>query len=228
MPNKAPIIICGCPGGGTSYTTRLLRYCGFSAGLDSGDLRDRKFHESLFFKNINKEILTKNKIPKIIWDTKDLPRAEAVFSSDKTVENIYKNIFLKNKDSFKSNIASSYGSPAEGEVWGWKDPRNSITLPFWLKVFPEAKVLFIKKTPKEGAVGKSKSGIAFLSSDEKLREFYFMPPYFNKNIDHLSVNFEEIVGNHKDFNNLLRWMELETLDHEGFRNLLETSKFEGL
>ena len=27
--------------------------------------------------------------------------------------------------------------------WGWKDPRNSLTLPLWLRVFPEAKVLHI-------------------------------------------------------------------------------------
>jgi hypothetical protein len=27
--------------------------------------------------------------------------------------------------------------------WGWKDPRSTITLPFWLDVFPEAKVIHI-------------------------------------------------------------------------------------
>jgi hypothetical protein len=29
--------------------------------------------------------------------------------------------------------------------WGWKDPRNTFTLPVWRKVFPEAKVLFIER-----------------------------------------------------------------------------------
>jgi len=27
--------------------------------------------------------------------------------------------------------------------WGWKDPRNTFTLPVWLKIFPEAKVLHV-------------------------------------------------------------------------------------
>ncbi len=27
--------------------------------------------------------------------------------------------------------------------WGWKDPRNTITLPFWLKYFPDMKVIHI-------------------------------------------------------------------------------------
>ena len=29
------------------------------------------------------------------------------------------------------------------ESWGWKDPRNSFTLPIWLDVFPDARVLHI-------------------------------------------------------------------------------------
>jgi hypothetical protein len=28
-------------------------------------------------------------------------------------------------------------------AWGWKDPRNSITLPVWLKLFPDARVIHI-------------------------------------------------------------------------------------
>lgn len=29
--------------------------------------------------------------------------------------------------------------------WGWKDPRNTFTLPFWLKLFPQAKVIHISR-----------------------------------------------------------------------------------
>lgn len=31
------------------------------------------------------------------------------------------------------------------EPWGWKDPRNTYTLPLWLKIFPDAKVLHIMR-----------------------------------------------------------------------------------
>jgi hypothetical protein len=27
--------------------------------------------------------------------------------------------------------------------WGWKDPRNSVTLPIWLSLFPQAKVIHV-------------------------------------------------------------------------------------
>jgi hypothetical protein len=29
--------------------------------------------------------------------------------------------------------------------WGWKDPRNSITLPFWLDIFPGARVIHVRR-----------------------------------------------------------------------------------
>ena len=29
------------------------------------------------------------------------------------------------------------------EVWGWKDPRTTYTLPFWLRLFPDARVIHI-------------------------------------------------------------------------------------
>ena len=29
------------------------------------------------------------------------------------------------------------------QPWGWKDPRNVFTLPLWLRVFPEAKIIYI-------------------------------------------------------------------------------------
>lgn len=29
------------------------------------------------------------------------------------------------------------------EAWGWKDPRNSYTLPIWLDIFPNAKVIHV-------------------------------------------------------------------------------------
>ena len=36
-------------------------------------------------------------------------------------------------------------------VWGWKDPRNSLTLPFWLNVLPGLKTLIMVRNPLEAA-----------------------------------------------------------------------------
>ena len=36
-------------------------------------------------------------------------------------------------------------------VWGWKDPRNSLTLPFWQDLLPGLKTLIIVRNPLEVA-----------------------------------------------------------------------------
>ena len=37
------------------------------------------------------------------------------------------------------------------ELWGWKDPRNSLTLPFWQKLLPGMKTLIMVRNPLEVA-----------------------------------------------------------------------------
>lgn len=40
------------------------------------------------------------------------------------------------------------GAAGPGGPWGWKDPRNSLTLPFWLMLFPQAGVLHVRRDPE--------------------------------------------------------------------------------
>jgi hypothetical protein len=45
------------------------------------------------------------------------------------------------------------GKPPGDGVWGWKDPRTSVTLPFWLRLFPDARILHVRRDPE--AVARS-------------------------------------------------------------------------
>ena len=50
------------------------------------------------------------------------------------------------------------------EPWGWKDPRNSLTLPFWTHLIPNLKVLIVLRNPLEVAQSlhtRNFSSIAF-------------------------------------------------------------------
>ena len=50
------------------------------------------------------------------------------------------------------------------EPWGWKDPRNSLTLPFWTHLIPNLKVLIVLRNPIEAAQSlhmRNFSSIAF-------------------------------------------------------------------
>ncbi len=46
-------------------------------------------------------------------------------------------------DSFLSPVPAAYSGP-----WGWKDPRNSVTLPLWLDLFPDARVIHVRRDPE--------------------------------------------------------------------------------
>lgn len=43
-------------------------------------------------------------------------------------------------------------------VWGWKDPRSSLTLPFWSHLIPELKTIICLRNPVEVAASLSKRG----------------------------------------------------------------------
>lgn len=36
--------------------------------------------------------------------------------------------------------------PLDMSAWGWKDPRNSLTLPYWLRLFPDARILHVRRS----------------------------------------------------------------------------------
>ena len=53
---------------------------------------------------------------------------------------------------------------SQHEPWGWKDPRNSLTLPFWTHLMPNLKVLIVLRNPLEVAQSlhtRNFSSIAF-------------------------------------------------------------------
>lgn len=64
------------------------------------------------------------------------------------------------KEWFESEAARRVRAKAERllrefegrEPWGWKDPRNSATLPFWLHLFPDLKIVVCLRHPKEVAL----------------------------------------------------------------------------
>ncbi len=46
------------------------------------------------------------------------------------------------------------------EWWGWKDPRNSLTMPFWIDLLPDMKVVVCVRNPFEVANSLRKRGIS--------------------------------------------------------------------
>lgn len=58
--------------------------------------------------------------------------------------------------------------------WGWKDPRNTLTLKMWLSVFPNAQVIYVKRDAQAIAQSlKKRNGVPGEVFDERLNDFDF-------------------------------------------------------
>ncbi len=136
-----PVIFIGAHRSGTSMLGRLLE----QAGLFVGTWKDSN-NESIFFQNLNK------------WQ---LRQCGARWDTPKSIEYLFSNNFLiEAAEAYINNILSSIraiqflgprryflkGGISRLDIpWGWKDPRNTFTLPLWLRIFPEAKIIHIER-----------------------------------------------------------------------------------
>lgn len=58
------------------------------------------------------------------------------------------------------------------EPWGWKDPRNALTLPFWRSLIPDLKVVVCLRNPMEVAASLQKRGYSSRRFSLRLWETY--------------------------------------------------------
>ncbi len=131
----APIVVIGMHRSGTSLVTRILRAAGVDMGAD-GNVHD----ESELFLGLNQEIF---RAAHAEWDW---PLALLPALED---EALCRNLVARLEEALRSKEARAFAGRRFGRVdllsredrWGWKDPRNTGTLPLWRKVFPEARVV---------------------------------------------------------------------------------------
>ena len=232
---KPPVIICGCHGGGTSYVTKMLRYAGFFAGDDAGDITNRKVHESRAFSKCNEwilqEINPEGSFGMRTVDQEEWKKYYERYQDQALFESIQQRIptkqILNTYWGGRKKLLLKRLTTLDNVVWGWKDPRNSLTLAFWKEIFPKAKILIIKRLHEADKKGKSVSGSWFkYESTAYVRDIYMNPQALDEEKDdHFFFNFED-VGNKDAFNQLLTWIELPNLNTQQFEDLLIKSKYE--
>ena len=118
--------------------TRLLHTCGLYLGSESELMpaqadNPEGFWEHLGFVALNDELL--NELGGA-WDLP--PKANENFADPRLDP-------LRMKARLLTERFNSAG------VWGWKDPRNSLTLPFWQDLLPKLKTLIVVRNPLEVA-----------------------------------------------------------------------------
>lgn len=131
--------IAGMHRSGTSMVSHLLEKCGMYLG-ESSELMPPSadnpagFWENLEFVALNDELLSETGAA---WDAP--PSEQTDWSAPHFA-------------AISAKARSLAGRLSSRSFWGWKDPRNSLTLPFWLRLVPSLKVIICLRHPLEVAV----------------------------------------------------------------------------
>jgi hypothetical protein len=124
---------------GTSALVRSLNEMGLYIGYDL-----EPNAEARYFLNLNEELL---RMVGARWDNPEnlrqvLKDEDLVLWLSKWLESkmtgLDISLYLSKPGWLKYRDIRNYP-----RVWGWKDPRNTLTLPIWLKLFPDAKVIHV-------------------------------------------------------------------------------------
>jgi GT2 family glycosyltransferase/glycosyltransferase involved in cell wall biosynthesis len=157
--SQTVICIAGAHRSGTSMVTRLLHRCGLELGPESDLMPPQAdnpegFWEHLEFVDLNEELL--NALGGA-WDLP--PKADESFTHARL-------------DPLRMKARLLIERFESARVWGWKDPRNSLTLPFWQDLLPGLKTLIVVRNPLEVAYSmRERNGTSF-SLGLRLWEIY--------------------------------------------------------
>lgn len=221
-----PVIILGAHGGGTSYITKLLRMQSFNAGLDCCPIKDRKTHECRGLNRINKRIIdlmgisgqhSSGRTNEVIAEYRAYYQSPHRTTIEQTVDSIMQSV----------NWCEFFGKDYQISAWGWKDPRNSITLEHWLRLFPKAKVLIISKSQKAGPANSASGNWFKNQALGDTIKFYVNPPGLRATRNHFTIKFERTVDDCAYFVRICKFIGLPPPGSErAYRQLLEASSLE--
>jgi len=131
-----PVAIVGMHRSGTSMVAKLLQQAGLNLGDDARLMppaaeNPEGFYEHLEFVRLNDEVLN---VAGAGWDCP--PTAEFDWNDEAL-------------DPYRER-ARQLAAPLQERVpWGWKDPRTSLTLPFWRGVFGPLQTVAVVRNPLE-------------------------------------------------------------------------------
>jgi hypothetical protein len=137
---------------GTSMVTNLLRLCGLQLGPE-GDMappapdNPEGFWENVNFKELNDDIL------RLLGGTFDAPPGLPRGWHERAA-----------LDPLREKAAAMLRALVAAEPSGWKDPRNSLTLPFWSSLLTRLKVIVCVRHPLDVALSERRRWLQLYAS----------------------------------------------------------------
>ena len=137
---RPPIIIIGMHRSGTTMVAAMLRQLGLFIG---NDLEDNS--ESIFFINHNDWLLSQSGGA---WDNPASIRwffqnEQLVELAEEYIRDRVNGLPVFSYLGWTRVLMKQRPLTGMGQPWGWKDPRTTFTLPLWLRLFPDARVIHI-------------------------------------------------------------------------------------
>jgi hypothetical protein len=135
---EAPLIIIGMHRSGTTLLAEIVRRLGVFIGIKRG-----VHEEALFFRRRNQHIY---RLAEAQWDQ---PKPVTRLTQN---QELRRSVTTSLRDEFWSTeslrdywglLGFARSRLQANYAWGWKDPRNSYTLPIWLDLFPRAQVIHV-------------------------------------------------------------------------------------
>lgn len=134
-----PVIVVGMHGSGTSAVSQVLEALGVHMGSRLDDHAEA--HE---FWELNEQLLYQAGAS---WH-----RPEAL--TRRLEGGVFRSAACARLSAATYRCYGSFAGdtcPEAGAAWGWKDPRSSLTLPLWLQLFPQARVVHVLRDPEAAA-----------------------------------------------------------------------------
>jgi glycosyltransferase involved in cell wall biosynthesis len=136
MVKGNPICVVGMHRSGTSLITRTLNYLGVFLGPEEHLMKPlpdnpKGFWEHQLLTDLNDDILAR-----LGGNLYDPPTFRSGWESSSA--------FADLRQLGRALIEKEFGA---AELWGWKDPRNSLTLPFWRHLIPNMRYLVCVRNP---------------------------------------------------------------------------------
>ena len=209
----APVCIAGMHRSGTSMVTRLLKDCGLYLGAEEelvGPALDNSegFWENLNFVGLNEDILARFGGS---WDEPPAfpPRWE----------------FGPAVDPLLGRAGELVARFSRHRHWGWKDPRNSLTIPFWRRVIPTLKFVVCVRNPLEVAHSLFVRGDSTGASEFRLwlhyyRQILSAAPPSSRIVTHYHSYFEDARA---EVRRVAGWLSLDPSDETAGRARAQVS-----
>ncbi|MDQ3753712.1 MAG: sulfotransferase [Acidobacteriota bacterium] len=132
-----PVCITGMHRSGTSMVAKMLNSCGLCLGAESALVAPSRDNPGGYWENKN-FVSINNGILSEFGSSWDYPRRlpDGWESEQKMVP-------------YRARVEALLQGLKDHEPWGWKDPRTCLTLPFWMSILPQTKVVVCLRNPLE-------------------------------------------------------------------------------